>query len=199
MTKASRDTQTRRRERKGNEGEREREREGEKRGRGQVFPATNQRPGTHQGERGGPEYYIQEHHQKKERQGKEGVPSYDTSVQGHTKRKEGFPAMTKASRDTQTRRRERKEGEKREREKRGRGQVFPATNKRPGTHQGERGEPEYYIQEHPNKRRGKRGGGEEGRLSSRQVGPLRPRTPCQNGWLLRPLRSRTGMSQLGIQ
>ena len=67
--------------------------------------------------------------------------------------------MTKASRDTQTRRRERKEGEKREKEKRGRGQVFPATNKRPGTHQGERGEPEYYILEHPNKRRGKRGGG----------------------------------------
>ena len=33
----------------------------------------------------------------------------------------------------------------------------------------------------------------------RQVfGPLRPRTPCQNGWLLGPLRSRRGMSQLGI-
>ena len=56
--------------------------------------------------------------------------------------------MTKASRDTQTRRRERKEGEKRE-EKRGRGQVFRNTNKRPGTHQRDRGEPEHYIQDTP--------------------------------------------------
>ena len=42
-------------------------------------------------------------------------------------------------------------------------------------------------------------------LSSRQtpmsldkLGPLRPRLPCQNGWLVRPLRSRKGISQLGI-
>ena len=43
--------------------------------------------------------------EEKEKKGNEGVPSYDASVQGHTKRKrEGFPAMTKASRDTQARR-----------------------------------------------------------------------------------------------
>ena len=48
--------------------------------------------------------------------------------------------MTKASRDTQTRRRERK-GRRKEREGKEkedcRGQVFPATTKRPRTHQGE--------------------------------------------------------------
>ena len=65
------------------------------------------------------------------------------------KGKKVFPATTQASKDTpkEERRRvpsydESKEGkkrkEKRERGKReGRGQVFPATNKRPGTHQGE--------------------------------------------------------------
>ena len=37
------------------------------------------------------------------KEGNKGAPSYDTSVQGHTK-KEGLPAMTKASRDTQGRR-----------------------------------------------------------------------------------------------
>ena len=48
--------------------------------------------------------------------------------------------------------------------------MFPATNKRPGTHQGERGEPEYDIQEHPKQAKGEeRGRGEEGGLSSRQV------------------------------
>ena len=36
------------------------------------------------------------------REGSKGVPSYGTSVQGHTK-KEGLPAMTKASRDAQGR------------------------------------------------------------------------------------------------
>ena len=45
---------------------------------------------------------------------------YDTSVQGPAKRRrKGFPAMTKASRDTQARRKgkERKEKRKRERER----------------------------------------------------------------------------------
>ena len=152
MTKASRDTQTRRRERKG----RRKEREGKERKRTGVA-SSNKRPGTHQGERGEPEYYIQEL-TKKERKGKEGVLSYDTSVQGHTKRKEGFPAMTKASRDTQTRRRERK-GRRKEREGKERKRTGVASsNKRPGTHQGERGEPEYYIQELTKKeRKGKEG------------------------------------------
>ena len=35
-------------------------------------------------------------------------------------------------------------------------------------------------------------------MSPHELGPLRPRTPCRNGWLLRPLRSRKGMNQLGI-
>ena len=53
----------------------------------------------------------------------DGVPSYDSSVQGHTKRgRKGFPAMTKASRDTQARRKgkerkEKKRERKRERER----------------------------------------------------------------------------------
>ena len=61
------------------------------------------------------------------REGKEegeddGVPSYDASVQGHTKKgRKGFPAMTKASNDT----------------RKGSRQVFPVTSKRPATHQGE--------------------------------------------------------------
>ena len=54
----------------------------EKRGRGQVFPATNKRPGTHKGERGELEYYIQEHTKKR---GKE---------------KKVFPATTQASKNT---------------------------------------------------------------------------------------------------
>ena len=57
-----------------------------------------------------------------------------------------FPAMTKASRDTQggreegEREKERKKERGRERERREKKrQVFPATNKRPGTHQRKRG------------------------------------------------------------
>ena len=51
------------------------------------------------------------------KEGNKGAPSYDTSVQGHT-RKEGLPAMTKASRDIQERKKERgRERERREKEK----------------------------------------------------------------------------------
>ena len=50
----------------------------------------------------------EEEEEEEERKGEEGVPSYDTSVQGHTKRKEGFPAMTKARRERKGRRKERK-------------------------------------------------------------------------------------------
>ena len=74
---------------------------------------------------------------REEREGGEndGVPSYDTSVQGHTKKgRKGFPAMTKASRDTEARR---KGKERKEEERKGSGRVFPATSKRPGTHHGE--------------------------------------------------------------
>ena len=104
---------------------------------------------------------------RKKREGEkgrsEGVPSYDSSVQGHTK-KEGLPAMTKASSDTQARKgksereREKETGKRKEEEK--------EKGRR------ERGAPEYCIQEHPAKKnkevRGGRGGGGRG-LRSRQV------------------------------
>ena len=85
--------------------------------------------------------------------------------------------MTKASRDTQggrkgkKRKKERKRGERereRGRAREGKGQVFPATKERPGTHQRARererggGVPEYSIQEHPRRQRRKGGKGEEG-------------------------------------
>ena len=107
----------------------------------------------------------EEKKETEERKGKEGVPSYDTSVQGHTKRKEGFPAMTKASRDTQTRRRERK-GRRKEREREAKerkrtGVPSYAQASRDTPVRG-RGEPDYYIQEHPKMtKRGERRGGEE--------------------------------------
>ena len=59
---------------------------------------------------------------KRHRKGNDGVPTYDASVQGHTKRRrEGFPAMTEASRDTQARKKgeERKRNRRREREREG--------------------------------------------------------------------------------
>ena len=86
------------------------------------------------------------------------VPSYDKSIQGHPRRKEGE---------------ERKERKQREEEK-GRGekskkQVFPATNKRPGTHQRKKGVI-LSLPGKPQKARKERGGkGKEGGLSSRQV------------------------------
>ena len=55
------------------------------------------------------------------------VPSYDESIQGHPRRKEG-----------EERKERKREGEKGRGENRKR-QVFPATNKRPGTHQRKRG------------------------------------------------------------
>ena len=85
--------------------------------------------------------------------------------------------MTKASRDTQTRRRERKGRRKRERGKRG------AEDK--CSQQG-------------------LGGGRGTKLSTGSNEPQKcfdrcgHLVPCQSGWLLRPLRSRKGMSQLGI-
>ena len=61
---------------------------------------------------------------RKKREGEkgrsEGVPSYDSSVQGHTK-KEGLPAMTKASSDTQARKGKSERERERERERQGKG------------------------------------------------------------------------------
>ena len=73
--------------------------------------------------------------------------------------------MTKASRDTQTRRRERK-GRRKEREREGKEKEEDRCSQLRTSVQGhtsERDEPEYYIQEHHNRRRGKRRRwGEEG-------------------------------------
>ena len=99
--------------------------------------------------------------------------------------------MTKASRDTQTRRRERKgrrkEREGKERKRTGVPSYAQASRDTPVR---ERGEPEYYIQERPKMTKK---GREEGRGTPMSCGHVR----C--AWLLRPLRSRKGMSQLGIQ
>ena len=76
----------------------------------------------------------------------EGVPSYDASVQGHTKgREEKVPSYDKSIQGHPRREEGEREGKKeRERERKGeerkrKRQVFPATNKRPGTHQRKRG------------------------------------------------------------
>ena len=104
------------------------------------------------------------------KEGNKGAPSYDTSVQGHTK-KEGLPAMTKASRKRVKRgKREGKKERGRERERRER-KVFPATNNRPGTHQRKRGEilsiP--FKKTPESKERKGEGRGRGGELSARQV------------------------------
>ena len=83
----------------------------------------------------------------------DGVPSYDTSVQGHTKRgRKGLPAMTKASRDTQARRK----GKKGERERDEEGKRRREKEEGRCSQQASSG-PECYIREHPKRQRGKRG------------------------------------------
>ena len=57
------------------------------------------------------------------------VPSYDKSIQGHPRRKEGGEEREKERK---------REGEKGRGERRKR-RVFPATNNRPGTHQRKKG------------------------------------------------------------
>ena len=106
------------------------------------------------------------------------------------KRGEGFPAMTKASRDTQggrkvkrgkkerkkerkKRKKERKKERGRERERREKKKAGVPSYEQSSrdTPKKERGDPEYYIQENPKKQR-KKGGGKGmggGKLSSRQV------------------------------
>ena len=95
MTKGGR--KEREKERKKERG-RERERREKKR---QVFPSYEQASrDTPKKERGDPECCIQEtprkqrKNEKKERKRKEGVPSYDACVQGHTKgREEKVPQL----------------------------------------------------------------------------------------------------------
>ena len=109
--------------------------------------------------------------EKKERKERKVFPA-TTHASKDTPKEERrrFPAMTKASRDTQGGRKEREKerkkerGRERERREKTKRQVFPATNKRPGTHQRKRGDPECCIQESPRKQRKKGGreGGERG-------------------------------------
>ena len=61
------------------------------------------------------------------------VPSYDKSIQGHPRRKEGGEEREKE------RKKERKKERERERKGEEKRQVFPATNNRPGTHQRKKG------------------------------------------------------------
>ena len=119
------------------------------------------------------------------------------------------PSYDEASRDTQgrgEREKERKREGEREGEERKEGVPSYEQSSR-DTPKKERGDPEYSIQENPRKQRKKgEGKGEEGGLRLQQV-PMNLETgfdrygrlvPCRNGWLLRPLRSRSGMSQLRI-
>ena len=156
--------------------------------------------------------------EKEKRKGKEGVPSYDTSVQGHTKEKkrrvpsydesiQGHPKKKEEGERKKKKREREKEKERereggreggRERERERVREIKEGKEKREKCasvqgHTKKRDIPECYIQEYPNK--AKREEGEGRGLRSRQT----PRTPCQNGWLLGPLRSRKGMSQLGMQ
>ena len=71
--------------------------------------------------------------------GEEGVPSYDTSVQGHTKGSYDESIQGHPRKREKRGKREGKKERGRERERREK-KVFPATNNRPGTHQRKRGE-----------------------------------------------------------
>ena len=121
--------------------------------------------------------------------------------------------MTKASRDTQGGRKEREKERKKERgrererrEKRKKAGVPSYEQASRDTPKKERGDPECCIQENPRKQRKKgEGTGEKG--AKVPTGSNEPQkyfdrcghlVPCRSGWLLRPLRSRKGVGQLGI-
>ena len=110
-----------------------------------------------------------------------------------------FPAMTKASRDTQGGRKEREKerkkerGRERERREKRKRQVFPATNKRPGTHQRKRGVilSVAFRKTPGSKERKGEGKGEKGAKVT--TGSNEPQkyfdrcghlVPCRSGWLL---------------
>ena len=89
------------------------------------------------------------------------VPSYDKSIQGHPRRKEGGEEREKERK---------REGEK-ERGETGKRQGVPSYEQSSrDTPKKDRGDPEYSIQKNTPKARKERGGkGKEGGLSSRQV------------------------------
>ena len=125
--------------------------------------------------------------------------------------------MTKASRDTQGGRKvkrgegkkERRERERKGEERKGKRQVFPATNKRPGRHQRKRGVIlSIPFRKTPGSKERKGGEGRGRRGAKFSTGSNEPHKQTlaatvtyavpKLGWLLRPLRSRKGISQLGI-
>ena len=66
--------------------------------------------------------------------------SYDERIQGHPRKKRGKKERKKEGRKERKKEREReRERERKGEERKGKRQVFPATNKRPGTHQRKRG------------------------------------------------------------
>ena len=108
---------------------------------------------------------------------KEGVPSYDACVQGHTKGREekvpsydksiqGHPRREEGEREGKKERERERKGEERKKKKAGVPSYEQASRDTPKK---ERGDPECCIQENPRKQRKKgEGKGEKG-LSSRQV------------------------------
>ena len=88
------------------------------------------------------------------------VPSYDKSIQGHPRRKEG---------EERKERERKREGEKGRGEKRKKASVPSYEQSSRDTPQKESGDPEYSIQESTKKQKKKKGEGEGGGLSSRQV------------------------------
>ena len=123
------------------------------------------------------------------------VPSYDKSIQGHPRRKEGE--------ERKERKKERgRESERREKRKAG----------VPSYEQSSRDTPKKGVilsipfrKTTKSKERKGEGKGEKG--AKVPTGSNEPQkyfdrcghlVPCRSGWLLRPLRSRKGMSQLGI-
>ena len=110
---------------------------------------------------------------------------------------EGFPAMTKASRDTQGGRkverekRKKERGRERERREKERAGVPSYEETSRDTPKKERGDPESSIQANPRKQ-GKKGGGQGRRGLSSPQAPMNPKyfdrcghlVPCRSGWLL---------------
>ena len=85
--------------------------------------------------------------------------------------------------------------------------MFPATNKRPGTHQRKRGVILSVAFRKTPESKERKGEGKGEKRAKVPTGSNEPQkyfdrcghlVPCRSGWLLRPLRSRKGMSQLGI-
>ena len=102
------------------------------------------------------------------------VPSYDKSIQGHPRRKEGEERKERKKerkKEKQTNRQtDRQRGRERERREKEKAGVPSYEQSSRDTPKKERGDLEYSIQESPRKQRKKGGGkGEEGGLSARQV------------------------------